>query len=595
MKKEKPKGEFRKKDKPQQNLKNKKQINKFSYLDIIGLICLVLLGIIIYSNSFDCSFHLDDEQSIVNNASIRNLFDIKSIWNYNHSRFISYYSLALNYHFNQVNVWGYHLFNLIIHLINACLVWWLTLLIFSSPAMKDNAISKHKYVIAILTAFLFVSHPLATQSVTYIVQRMSSLATLFYFLSIAFYMKARLQNNSSVSKYLLFICSFISIITALYTKENTYTIPLAIVLVEIFFFQTKKFSINFKDYRVILLILGLVGFLLMAYFRFSHTAFKPIPPDKFNDYKTITSLNYLLTQFSVIVKYIQLLFIPLSQNLDYNYKISESFFEPGTMICFLLLLSLLALAIYLFKRNRLISFGIFWFFLTISIESSIIPISDLIFEHRTYLPSLGFFLILSSGIFILLWNKYKYIAIAIFLIIIGFNSYQTFERNKVWKDEFTLWNDVTIKSPEKARGFYNCGVYLVDKKQPDKAMADYNKAIELQPLYAEAYNNRGVLFRAQKKYDEALKDYDTAIKLNPKYSEAYNNRGNLFENLKKFDDALKNYNKAIGLNPKYADAYCNRGVLKFNSGKKEAACIDFQKSAKLGYKAAIDYASKYCH
>ena len=374
MNKEKTKKIQAKKIHGKNNNQRKKQVSNFNYYDIIGLVIIIFLGIIIYSNSFDCSFHFDDKGRIVENTNIRNLSDFKAIWNYGKPRFVPYFTFALNYHFGNLDVWGYHLFNLIIHLINACLVWWLTMLIFSSPNIKNLPIARQSKAIAFFTALLFVSHPLATQSVTYIVQRMASLAALFYFLSLALYIKARLLDKSHPSKYVLFACSLISALIAIFTKENALTLPFAIILFDLFFLQKKMPSINLKDYRVVLFLFAIFSFILIVILFFSFKILKPLTPDEHNDFKTITSMNYLFTEFRVIIKYLQLLVLPINQNLDYDFQISNNFFELRTMLSFLFLLALIILAIFLFNKNRIVSFCIFWFFLTLTIESSFIQI-----------------------------------------------------------------------------------------------------------------------------------------------------------------------------------------------------------------------------
>ncbi len=533
-------------------------VERNRYAGVTGLAIIILLGFIIYSNSFNCSFHLDDFHNIVDNTNIRNLSDVKAWWNVYPTRPFAVFTYVLNYHFNQLDVRYWHLVNLVIHLINASLVWWLTLLIFSSPAMKDQKIVRHKNMIAFLTALLFVSHPLATQSVTYIVQRMASMVALFYFLSLILYIKARLGNNGNLSKYLLFAGSLISGILAMLTKENAFTLPLAIILFEFFFIRTKKFSINFKDYRVILLMAALLGVLLIIPLNYSFSIFNPIPPSKGHAY-TLTPFNYLLTQFSVIVKYIQLLFLPVNQIVDYNFPISNNFFEIRTLLCFLVLLFLILLAIYLFIRNRIISFGLSWFFLTLLIESSFIPINDVIFEHRTYLPSFGFFLVLSSGIYALFGEKYKFGPIAILAIIIGSNSYLTYERNKVWKDEITLWSDNISKDPGCARPLYNRGRAYGVLHEPDKAIADYSRAIKIDPNFADPYYGRGIAFGNFKLWDKAIADYTSAIGINPTYTDAYYNRGQAYGELQQWEKAIADYSKTIGINPNYANAYYNRG------------------------------------
>ena len=120
------------------------------------------------------------------------------------------------------------------------------------------------------------------------------------------------------------------------TKENAFTLPLSILLIEIFFLHPGKFTINFKDFRIILLLLAFLVAVIIIPLKSSISVFKPIPAGELNDY-TITPLNYLLTQFSVIVKYIQLLFLPLNQSLDYDYPVSNSFFELRTLLSFVLL------------------------------------------------------------------------------------------------------------------------------------------------------------------------------------------------------------------------------------------------------------------
>ncbi len=384
------------------------------YFNWLGIGIMLLLGVIIYSNSFNCSFHLDDTNSIVENTKIRDLSDIQGIWKYGGSRFIGYLSFAVNYHYGQLNVWGYHLFNLLVHLFTSVIAW-CTLLMFATPYFKGKEITKHKNILALLVGLLFVSHPLATQSVTYIVQRLASMVSMFYLLSMALYLKGRLTNNN-ISKYILFAGSFIVAVLGLFTKQNAYTLPFGILLLEIFFFNHKILSFKAINYRVIIFAGCLIGFIVFAFYRYSSSIFRIIPPSDAHSY-VITSSGYLFSQFSVIIKYMQLLLLPIQQNVDYDFPYSTSFFEVRTLLSFLFLIAILGLAVFLFKKNRMISFGIFWFFLTLSVESSFIPIDDIIFEHRTYLPSFGFFLVIILGVYSLLWNKYKFVGMALLFLV----------------------------------------------------------------------------------------------------------------------------------------------------------------------------------
>jgi tetratricopeptide (TPR) repeat protein len=564
---------------PKKGIQQKQSLENSSYFNLIGLIIIIITGITIYSNSFDCSFHLDDRSIIKSNPKIQNIDAIQDIYKFNKTRFIPDYTFALNYHFGKLDVWGYHFVNLLIHLINASLVYWLTLLIFASPNMKTNSISKYKNSIAFFTAMLFVSHPLATESITYIVQRIASLAALFYLLSVILYIKGRYVNTNS--RYMFFAGSFISAVFAFFTKENAFTLPFAILLVEVFFIRTKRFNINFKDYRVYIVTAALLGFIALVVTHFSFKILKPITPEIFTDYKTITSFNYAMTQFSVIIKYIQLLLLPLNQNLDYEIKLSNDFFDLSTLICSQLLLVIIALAIYFFKKYRILSFGIIWFLLTLSIESSIIPIADLIFEHRTYLPSFGFFLMMTSGIYLLLWERNKNIALGIFALIILSNSYLTFQRNKVWKDDYTLWSDVIAKSPDKIRAYNNRGLFLMNEKRYDESVKDYTKAIELYPASFEPNYNLGILALNQKNAAKGIEYFDKAIKIQPKYSNSYYFRAVLLENAGNIDKALNDLDTAIKLAPKNEKAYRNRGSILAKRQQYDDALSDYSMAIKL--------------
>jgi tetratricopeptide (TPR) repeat protein len=616
MKKNTLKGTYKKSSYPTDQV-NKNQKENQKYFEHICLAIVIVLGIIIYSNSFACPFHFDDKTNIVDNLNIRSLSDIKSLWNFAPNRFVPDYTFALNYHFNQLNAWGYHLINLAIHLINSLLVWWFTILIFSTPVIKNNPISRFKKSIAFIIALLFVSHPLATESVTYIVQRDNSIEALFYFLSLGFYMKGRISKISKRYKFFLFAGSIILAILAMLSKENASTLPVVIVLIELFFIQTKSISDLIKKNRIFILSGAILCIIFIVLCKIIFHVFDTLKPDEFNDYKTITALNYLYTQFSVIPKYIQLLILPIHQNFDYDFPISSAFFELKTILGLIVILSLITLGIFLYNKIRIISFGIFWFFITIAVESSVVPISDLIFEHRTYLPSFGFYLILSSLIYQFLWNKTRNVSISIMLLIIVSNSYMTYARNEVWKDEISLWSDAILKSPNKARPYINRATqYVLENKIPE-AIRDYkaatdinsnwtiaysnlgkylaiqndtknaliylNKAIETDSNYYQAYNNRGNLFINENKLDEAYNDFSKTIKLKPDFAEAYNNRGNVLLNENRFEDAINDYCKAINLSPNFADAYNNRATSLVQLKKFKDALNDINKSLELNY------------
>jgi tetratricopeptide (TPR) repeat protein len=404
---------------------------------------------------------------------------------------------------------------------------------------------------------------------------------MFYLLSVALYIKARIADKKQPFRYMLYTAAAFAGICAMVTKENAFTLPVSIIMVELCFFQTKKLQINFSNFKLIAISAALLIFIVWVLNKFQAVMLQPVPPTKINEFRTITPLDYLFTQFSVIVKYIQLLILPINQHLDYDFPLAESFFNIGTILCFLFLCLLVWLGFYSYSKNRIIAFGIFWFFITLAIESSIVPIADLIFEHRTYLPSFGFFIIMSYGIYYLLWNKHKTVAIALCILIIGANSLATYSRNKVWIDDETLLQDEVEKSPGKSRPHYNRGLNFAEKNNYDSAIVEYNKAIDIQPKLAEALCNRGIAYQKLNNYKQALSDYNTSIERDNKLVEGYYNRGNIYSRTGKPELALADLNKALTLKSDYYLALSERGNVYYQLKKYDSALIDFEKTLVL--------------
>ena len=164
---------------------------KPSNFKLFSVILILSLGVIVYSNGYHCSFHFDDNIFIINNFVIKDIRDFHAIWASYPCRFVTFLSLAFNYHFNGTDVFAYHLFNLLVHLISAILVWWLALLTLSTPAMKDtfngkavNKITQDADLIALFAGLVFVSHPVQTEAVTYICRGTLRWQRCFYLASL---------------------------------------------------------------------------------------------------------------------------------------------------------------------------------------------------------------------------------------------------------------------------------------------------------------------------------------------------------------------------------------------------------------------------
>ncbi len=599
--------------------------SRFHHIFSISLI--LIISIAIYSNILSSRFVFDDIESIVENYKIR---DLSNFWPPSGNRYIGFLSFAINYHFGKLDVFGYHLFNIIIHIINGLLVYSLILLTLKTPVLERTTLNSQSsifnrqllFLIPLTVSLVFVSHPIQTQAVTYIVQRFTSLCTLFYLLSLVLYIKARSSKqllsafSFQLSPLILYLLSIISAILAMKTKEISFTLPFVVILYEFMFFSSVPLTKG--GFRGLLIYLSPF---LIALFIIPLSLIgvdKPIGDiigeirEVAQETEEIPRWVYLLTQFKVIGTYIRLLFIPINQNLDYDYPLSHSLFEAKTFISLIFLLTIFAFSVYLFLRSRrtekspspirgegwgegegfslLISFGIFWFFITLSVESSIIPIRDVINEHRLYLPSIGLITAFSSAVFygFKYLNKRFIIKLSPFLIScilllatvfpLGIAVYQ---RNKVWRDELSLWMDVVNKSPNKARGHNGLGVVYEKQKQFDEAIKEYKMALTLKPNYDKAHNNLGNVYNKQGRIDDAINEYLTAIKFKPDMAEAHNNLGDAYNKQGRIDDAINEYLTAIKFKPDMAEAYNNIGNIYYSQGRIDDAINEYLTAIKF--------------
>ncbi|MGD0335992.1 MAG: tetratricopeptide repeat protein [Candidatus Omnitrophota bacterium] len=554
---------------------------------LLVLAALLLSGALIYSNTFYNSFHFDDARSIVNNPAIRNISNLKAIWNFWPTRFITYVSIALNYHLGGLKLFNYHFFNLAVHIASVILVWQLLLLTFSTPLVKREKIAKQARSISFFGALVFLAHPIQTQAVTYIIQRACLLAALFYLSSLILYVKSRLleeEGKSPIRQKALYYSSLIMAAIAMFTKELTITLPFAILLYESCFLKTKK-KLNWKRLLPFFLLILVIPLTMLLTKTVDIIGMRRAGEPAM----TISSLHYLLTQFRVIITYMRLLFLPLNQNLDYDYHIAKSLLELPAIASIISLVLILTSAFKLLPKYRLLSFGAFWFFLTLLPESSIIPIRDIIFEHRLYLPMAGFSFFLPGLVYYIFRDKSVKPAIAILLIITCSYAILTYRRNFIWKDEITLWNDTAHKSPKKAKPYYNRGTAYADKGVLDLAISDFNKTIEIAPGLAEVYNNRGTVYARKGEIDRAINDYTKAIEINPTYSRAYYNRGVSFADKGNFAKAVHDFDKTLQINPNLAEAYYSRGVVFYDMREYGRARLDLHKAEELGYNADPDF------
>ena len=602
---------------------------------IVHLFLIFFLGMLIYSNTFHAPFQWDEEKYVVKNPWIKDLSyftDISKAKGHElyyplRSRYIGYLTFALNYKMNEFHVLGYHIVNITIHLFNALLVYFLVILTFKTPILRGSDFSKNSKYLALFASLLFVSHPLQTEAVTYIFQRLTSLVSLFFLASVVSYLKSRLSEKKK-TEYFFYIVSLASAILAMKTKENAFTLPIAIILYEFLFFKgTIKERLSYLI--PFCLILFVIPFTLLAI----HKPIGEIIGHEVSKigFQKIPRAYYFLTQFRVIVTYLRLLLFPVNQNLEYDYPLYRSFFSPAVFLSFVLIFGILCFSLYLivFSRRkkpewRLVGFGMLWFFLALSVESSIIPIPMLIDEYRAYLPSIGFFMAITTWGFYLIGrfeNKKKQrVAISAAIGIILILSYATYMRNSFWKDKVTLWGDVVRKSPNKASAYINRALAYKEKNMYENSISDFKKALSLSPDHVLAHHNLGALYLKLGRLDDAMKEAQSVLNLSPNLVEAHlllgmilgkKNRydegihefevaanlaaqssdvhnadfhhelATLYYQKGRFDDAMKELQIALDLKPDFAGAHKNLAVLLIKKNRFDDALRELQTAIML--------------
>lgn len=470
------------------------------------IIILGVWGFLIYSDTLDSTFHYDDYINIVDNPDVRwqgfSLESIKKLFVSELGRSFSYFTFALNYYLGGLNVRGYHYINIAIHILTAIGLFLFTRAVLDLPQIEKN-LSKKGKEIAFIAALFWLSSPLQTQAVTYIVQRMAALAAMFYIYAIFFYLKGRLVSGRR--RLLFHIIAFIFTLLAFASKENAYTLPLFFLLLEVIVIKRGDIAFLFKKRTItILSILAIVflGILWSLYYT-------PFRVD-IGSWLIYQIKIRFLTGMRVILFYMtQLLFpVPSRLSLEHDFQISRSFLDPpSTPIAFFAVLGLVFYALYSSRRNPLFSFFTLWFLGNLVIET-FNPYLTLIFEHRLYLPSMGFFAVAAIGINEVASTERKRILslAALFTILASF-SINTYIRNDVWKDEHSLWSDVIEKSPNSVKGYIGLGAAYVRDESYNEALSVYLKAKEIEPRNPVVQYGLGVIYFNLKKYNEAVEEF----------------------------------------------------------------------------------------
>jgi len=497
----------------------------------IHLLMLVLLVLLAYSNTFHASWHLDDITNIIDNKNVHVSTLSFSDWaksirapfsDPNNPkpglsglyRPIAMLTFALNWYMGKADVFGYHLFNIAIHCVSTCLLYLTILNLLKTP----NLLGRYQGVeqrIAFLSTALWALHPIQTQAVTYIVQRMTGLSALFYLSVIFLFVKGR-KAQAPLGRACYWGCCLLGFALAMGSKENAVTIPAALFLIEIIFYRKPGFWRQDKARWIV--VTGVVGLVILYVFLFFYWQKNPMSTimDGYEK-RPFTMMERLLTETRVSLFYLyQLLYpVPGQFSILHDFTLSTSLFDPWTTpVAFATIFTLILFAVYNIRRKPLLSFALGFFFLGHSVESTIFPL-ELVFEHRNYLPALFLFLPVASGMAWLIDTfrdkstlLYRVLMglVPVLVLALGLGCYT---RNMAWATEKTLWQDAMQKAPTLARPYQNIARTLEREQNLETALKLYRKALDLQdpePKLSRfiSYSNMGNIYKKRKEYEKAV-------------------------------------------------------------------------------------------
>lgn len=593
---------------------------KYKLSALYGILALITLLVYLPSRSYP--FQFDDLPNILNYAALkfetfRSLFFTHSRW------FVTWINCLIYQHYDSSPI-VCRLINIAIHLTNGALVFWLCLE-FKHQSIKNN------YFLAILTTLFFLLHPVQTQTVSYIIQgQLEGLASLFILLTIvSFIYYTRTQTRNSQFFGIFLILNFLLLASS--CKEIAIITPVLILLCDWFWLSPHQATnnipvVSFKNnllkikdrLKLYLLLFSLTLSIYIYYLKpiFFWKLLTGTQTVQFNTgnllvntgSSTLTQYQFLISQFKVICHYLQIFIWPLNICVEYDWQLCSSFWNLTCILPFLFLTFFLLLIYYLLKKDlkHPAAFGLIWFLICILPRASIIASGELLVDYKTYLACFG--LLFSFAYFIdLVINKFtkpatphlqhhypivpsgfktRLIVTALLTMLLASLTYQ---RNLVWSNATAFWHDVIIKAPQKARGFNNYGMALLETDKPQQAIYYFkqalklNKQTELANFYWDPYQNLANAYALTGQVELAIATIKQALKFNPNIAELQNNLGALLLHQQDYLNSIKHLEIALALKP-------NNGQTLYTLGK---ACLALNQIPKAWH--YLDRACRNTH
>lgn len=441
---------------------------------------------------------------------------------------VAYATFHLNYVLDEFNPRGFRMVNILCHLGNGLLVYMLVHLLLRGRHEEGAPTARSTTFIAATAAVLFTVHPMATESVTYIAQRFTSMGTFFYLLALVLYFWAATLPAKGW-RWTVRGGAVLVTLLGMLTKECNFTVPVMAVALD-WVVRGTPLRGTLKHALPMLLCMPLipVQVLLVSWAQndanldFNHavniTNIKDMPWDHG---------HFALTQLTVVLSYLRRIFWPVELNLDPEWPLYRSLLD-GPVLGALLVFGLMLGGAWFFYQRRhgnkafgLAAMALLWFFATIVPSSGLVPLPDLMAEHRAYLPSVGIFIALAILLekarqFSLRLPRAAWATPALCVLGAAAFTWATVERNRVWSTAVSLWEDTTRKSPGKQRAWNNLGAAYEAVGRNEDALRALERAIEIEPKYEMPYLNLAKLNNSLGRHKDAMRHLEALVRVNPR-------------------------------------------------------------------------------
>ena len=526
----------------------------------------IILGVILssciflaYSNHFSNGFHFDDNHTIENNTAIKEVNIVKFF-----KDGTTFSSLSTNQSYRPYttleNAIDYKLANGLhpkvfhIHIFITFLICCFFLFLFTKKLLDKIEFSNYNQFWGLLVAAVFGLLCANAETVNYIIQRAEIVSGLYVLMGLTVF----LIGGSWKKWYLYLLFPFIGF----FAKEMAFVFA-PVLLLYFLIFEEKVYLLHFykvNEFKKCIrsFTKALPAFIFTVAFYVFYTKMLPntFSPGGLDNFK------YLITQPMVMCHYILTYFIPYNLSADTDWTVYDSILDYRAILGIIGVLSLFYLALKASKNKetRLFSFGILWFFITLLPTSSFIAFAEVLNDHRCFIPYMGLTISFIFGTLYLLktylpsfinQKKGQSVLLILILSFLSVNAYGIHERNKIWKDELSLWKDVSIKSPKNGRGLMNYGLALMAEGNYAEAEIYYNKALELTPNYSNIYINLGILKNVIGDKKAAENNFIKATELRSEYHPAWYYYGKFLSQEKRFEEAKKSLIKVLELSPSY--------------------------------------------